>query len=103
FGRARPTSELLVAAEHARPFCWRNSEPRRSRPTERLAVSGPFLSWFYLHKEPSTMSDRFARRDFLKSSAATLALSAPAILKAQNSNEKMNIGWIGGGTPRYSW
>ena len=41
------------------------------------------------------MSDGFARRDFLKTSAVVAALGAPAILKGQNTNEKLNIAMIG--------
>jgi predicted dehydrogenase len=48
------------------------------------------------------MSDEFARRDFLKTSAVVAALGAPAILKSQNANEKLNIGWIGVGTRGYA-
>ena len=48
------------------------------------------------------MPDRLPRRDFLKTSAAAAALSAPAILKAQNANDKLNIGWIGVGTRGYA-
>src|ERR1700757_5393612 len=48
------------------------------------------------------MSDRIPRRDFLKKSAAAAALSAPAILKAQNTGDKVNIGWIGVGTRGYA-
>jgi len=48
------------------------------------------------------MPDRMPRRDFLKTSAAAAALSAPAILKAQNTNDKLNIGWIGVGTRGYA-
>jgi predicted dehydrogenase len=47
------------------------------------------------------MSDPIPRRDFLKTSAA-IALSAPAVLKAQNTNDKLNIGWIGVGTRGYA-
>ena len=45
------------------------------------------------------MADGFARRDFLKTAAA---LGAPAILRAQSVNEKLNIGWIGVGTRGYA-
>src|SRR3989454_5321916 len=48
------------------------------------------------------MSDRIPRRDFLKTSAAAAALSAPAILQAQDTNDKLNIGWIGVGTRGYA-
>lgn len=48
------------------------------------------------------MPDRMPRRDFLKTSAAAAALSAPSILKAQNANDKLNIGWIGVGTRGYA-
>src|SRR5258708_6717172 len=44
------------------------------------------------------MATEFPRRDFLKTAAA---LSAPAILKAQGTNDKVNIGWIGAGTRGY--
>src|SRR5882724_11699021 len=48
------------------------------------------------------MSDRIPRRDFLKTSTAAAALGAPAILKAQNTSDKLNIGWIGVGTRGYA-
>src|SRR6266851_3301715 len=48
------------------------------------------------------MADGLPRRDFLKTSAVAAALSAPAILRAQNANEKLNIGWIGVGTRGYA-
>ncbi len=44
------------------------------------------------------MSNELARRDFLKTAAA---LSAPAILKAQGANDKVQIGWIGAGSRGY--
>jgi len=47
------------------------------------------------------MAEGFPRRDFLKTSAAA-ALSAPAVLRAQNANSKLNIGWIGVGTRGYA-
>ena len=47
------------------------------------------------------MAESFPRRDFLKTSAAA-ALSAPAVLRAQNANSKLNIGWIGVGTRGYA-
>jgi predicted dehydrogenase len=47
------------------------------------------------------MAEEFPRRDFLKGSAA-VALGAPAVLRAQNANERLNIGWIGVGTRGYA-
>ncbi len=47
------------------------------------------------------MADSTPRRDFLKTSAA-VALSAPAVLRAQNATDKLNIGWIGVGTRGYA-
>jgi predicted dehydrogenase len=47
------------------------------------------------------MSDEFARRDFLKKSAAAAALAAPAVHSARGANGKINIGWIGAGTRGY--
>jgi predicted dehydrogenase len=47
------------------------------------------------------MAESFPRRDFLKTSAA-VALAAPAVLQAQNANDKLNIGWIGVGTRGYA-
>jgi predicted dehydrogenase len=41
------------------------------------------------------MSNEVDRRSFLKQAAA---VAAPAVLSAQNSNGKINIGWIGVGT-----
>ena len=40
---------------------------------------------------------RFSRRSFVKTTAATLA-AAPGILSAQGANDKLNLGWIGGGS-----
>ena len=45
------------------------------------------------------MADGLPRRDFLKTAAV---LSAPAFLRAQGANEKVNIGWIGVGTRGYA-
>src|SRR5579863_4685780 len=45
------------------------------------------------------MPDGLARRDFLKTAAA---LGAPAILSAQDANDKLSIGWIGVGTRGYA-
>jgi len=45
------------------------------------------------------MADGLPRRDFLKTAAV---LGAPAFLKAQGANEKLNIGWIGVGTRGYA-
>ncbi|MFN0172214.1 MAG: Gfo/Idh/MocA family oxidoreductase [Bryobacteraceae bacterium] len=47
------------------------------------------------------MSDDFARRDFLKQSAAAAALAAPAIHQARGASDKVNVGWIGAGTRGY--
>lgn len=47
------------------------------------------------------MAESLPRRDFLRTSAAA-ALSAPAVLRAQNNNDKLNIGWIGVGTRGYA-
>ena len=47
------------------------------------------------------MAEGFPRRDFLKTSAVA-ALSAPAVLRAQNTNSTLNIGWIGVGTRGYA-
>jgi len=44
------------------------------------------------------MADGFPRRDFLK----TAAFGAPALLRGQNANGKINIGWIGVGTRGYA-
>ena len=41
------------------------------------------------------MPDGLPRRDFLRTAAA---LGAPALLRGQNANDKLNIGWIGVGT-----
>jgi predicted dehydrogenase len=45
------------------------------------------------------MADEVNRRNFLK--AAAIA-AAPAVISAQNSNKKVNIGWIGVGTRGYA-
>src|SRR5579864_8624478 len=61
------------------------------------------ISWFSNPDTRSqTMSDGFARRDFLKTSAVAAALGAPALLRSQSPNEKLNIGWIGVGTRGYA-
>jgi len=45
------------------------------------------------------MADELKRRDFIK--AAALA-AAPAVVSAQGTNNKINIGWIGVGTRGYA-
>jgi predicted dehydrogenase len=45
------------------------------------------------------MADEVNRRSFLK--AAAIA-AAPAVISAQNTNKKVNIGWIGVGTRGYA-
>src|SRR4051794_25213787 len=44
------------------------------------------------------MPDDLNRRNFIKTSAAAAALSAPGIISAQGANNKVSIGWIGVGT-----
>jgi predicted dehydrogenase len=44
------------------------------------------------------MSVDIARRDFLKTSAAAAALTAPSVNTARGANDLINIGWIGVGT-----
>ncbi|MBI3693379.1 MAG: twin-arginine translocation signal domain-containing protein, partial [Acidobacteria bacterium] len=41
------------------------------------------------------MSDNITRRNFIGGTA--VAAAAPAILRAQGSNEKVRVGWIGFG------
>ena len=43
------------------------------------------------------MSDILSRRNFISAAAA-----APAILRAQGTNEKVQVGWIGVGIRGYS-
>ncbi len=43
------------------------------------------------------MAQDFSRRSFVKTTAAALA-AAPGILSAQGANDKLNLGWIGGGS-----
>ncbi len=45
------------------------------------------------------MSDHFTRRDFLGSG---VVVAAPALLRAQGANEKVQVGWIGVGIRGYS-
>ena len=46
------------------------------------------------------MNDDLSRRSFLSSAGAAL-VSAPGILRAQNANDKIQVGWIGTGTRGY--
>lgn len=46
------------------------------------------------------MHDDLSRRSFLSSAGAAL-VSAPGILRAQNANDKIQVGWIGTGTRGY--
>mgnify|MGYP005845027311 CR=1 FL=1 len=43
------------------------------------------------------MAHDFSRRSFVRTTAATLA-AAPGLLKAQGANDRLNLGWIGGGS-----
>ena len=43
------------------------------------------------------MAQNSTRRSFVKTTATTLA-AAPAILKAAGANDRLNLGWIGGGS-----
>ena len=47
------------------------------------------------------MTDDLSRRGFLKSSAGAAAIAAPGILRAQNTNNTVRIGWIGVGSRGY--
>ena len=47
------------------------------------------------------MQDHLSRRNFIKSSASAAAIAAPGILRAQNANGKVHIGWIGVGSRGY--
>ncbi|HEV2689072.1 MAG TPA: Gfo/Idh/MocA family oxidoreductase, partial [Bryobacteraceae bacterium] len=47
------------------------------------------------------MQDDLSRRGFLKTSAGAAAIAAPGILRAQNANGKVHIGWIGVGSRGY--
>lgn len=47
------------------------------------------------------MNDDLSRRNFLKTSAGAGLLSAPGILRAQNANDKVHVGWIGVGSRGY--
>lgn len=46
------------------------------------------------------MAQDSSRRSFVKSTATALA-AAPGILSAQGANNKLNLGWIGGGSRGY--
>src|SRR5690349_19392363 len=46
------------------------------------------------------MHDDLSRRSFLSSAGAVL-VSAPGILRAQNANDKVQVGWIGTGSRGY--
>ena len=46
------------------------------------------------------MNDDLSRRNFLSSAGAVL-VSAPGILRAQNANDKIQVGWIGTGSRGY--
>jgi len=45
------------------------------------------------------MADELNRRNFIKAAAAA---AAPAVISAQGTNNKINIGWIGVGTRGYA-
>lgn len=44
------------------------------------------------------MSEDHSRRTFVKSTAAAALASAPAVLSAFGANDRINLGWIGGGS-----
>ena len=45
------------------------------------------------------MADELNRRNFIKAAAVA---AAPAVISAQGTNNKINIGWIGVGTRGYA-
>jgi len=47
------------------------------------------------------MLDPLSRRSFIKTSTAAAAIAAPGILRAQNSNRVVHLGWIGVGNRGY--
>lgn len=47
------------------------------------------------------MPDALSRRGFIKTSAGAAAIAAPGILRAQNSNSAVHVGWIGVGNRGY--
>jgi len=47
------------------------------------------------------MLDPLSRRSFIKTSTAAAAIAAPGILRAQNSNRAVHLGWIGVGNRGY--
>lgn len=44
------------------------------------------------------MSQNYSRRTFVKSSAAAALASGPAVLSALGANDRITLGWIGGGS-----
>ena len=47
------------------------------------------------------MTDELSRRSFVKTSAGAAILTAPGILRAQNANGKIRVGWVGVGSRGY--
>jgi predicted dehydrogenase len=47
------------------------------------------------------MPDPLSRRGFIQTSAGAAAIAAPGILRAQNSNSAVHVGWIGVGSRGY--
>jgi predicted dehydrogenase len=47
------------------------------------------------------MHDHLSRRSFIKNSTSAAAIAAPGILRAQNTNSVVHVGWIGAGIRGY--
>jgi predicted dehydrogenase len=47
------------------------------------------------------MQDHLSRRNFIKNSTGAAAIAAPGILRAQNTNSVVHVGWIGAGIRGY--
>src|SRR5882724_12740884 len=47
------------------------------------------------------MNEDLSRRGFVKTYAAALTLAAPGILRSQNPNSTVHVGWIGVGSRGY--
>jgi len=47
------------------------------------------------------MNEDLSRRSFMKTSAGAVALAAPGILRSQNPNGTVHVGWVGVGSRGY--
>src|SRR5262249_38184822 len=71
----------------------------RGRSAARIAPPLPELLSSNFNRR-QTLSEPITRRNFLSRTAATAA--APALLRAQRPNEKVQVGWVGVGIRGYS-